>query len=450
MKLYKDYYSKFFLLISLGILVYILFRSEIYWEGSQRGYYKNYYSISIIIIIFSCITFIIRKKIKIYLSIFFISSLLSLYLFESFLISQASNLLSKKEKIFFQKLGKKIDKRSKIEIFEILKIEDETVKVVASPHYYMNKKNLKIFPLSGVSSSKTVNCNENGYYSIFNSDRFGYNNPDSEWDKIEIEYMLIGDSFAKGSCVNNPDDIASILRKLSSKSTVTTGYNSKGPLMGLASLKEYISPKVKKIIWLYFEGNDIYNLEKELKNDFLLQYLMNDEFSQNLKDRQNEIDQLANELMIRVLDKKKGETELFNSLSYKFVNFIKLYKTRQMVSAFFSNKPSSTAEYEFTDAKVLAMEKILKKAVQISILNDAEFYFVYLPAYERYVNKIDNYNYNKIRDIVDKLNIDFIDINKEVFSKTFDPLNFFPFKMNGHYNELGYLETAKIIYQNTK
>ncbi len=450
MKLYKDYFSKFFLLISLGIIIYILFRSEVYWEGSQRGYYKIYYIISICILICSCISFVIQKKIKLYLSILLISSLLSLYLFEYFLISQDSNLMSKKEKIYFQISGKKIDKRSKIEIFDSLKTKDKTIKVVASPHYYLPEKNLKIFPLSGVSNSKTLNCNENGYYSIFNSDRFGYNNPDSEWDKDEIEYMLIGDSFAKGSCVNSPDDIASLLRNLSSKSTVSTGYNSKGPLMGLASLKEYVSPKVKKVIWLYFEGNDVYNLEKELKNNFLLKYLINDEYYQNLKNRQDEVDQLANKLMLAVLDKKKRETELVNSLSFKFKNFIKLYKTRQMIKNFFSNELSSTAEYKINDVMELKMEEILKHALQISYLNNAEFYFVYLPAYERYINKINNYNFNKIKNIADKLNINFIDVNKELFSKALDPLNFFPFKMNGHYNELGYLETAKIIYQITK
>ena len=58
---------------------------------------------------------------------------------------------------------------------------------MASPHYYMSKKNLEIFPLSGYSNSETINCRENGYYSIFKSDRYGFNNPDDEWDKSKIE-----------------------------------------------------------------------------------------------------------------------------------------------------------------------------------------------------------------------------------------------------------------------
>ena len=56
-------------------------------------------------------------------------------------------------------------------------------------------KIIQILPLSGISNSETIHCNENGYYSIYQSDRYGFNNPDEEWDKKEIEYLLVGDSF---------------------------------------------------------------------------------------------------------------------------------------------------------------------------------------------------------------------------------------------------------------
>ena len=71
-----------------------------------------------------------------------------------------------------------------------------------------------------ISNVETIICNKNGYYFIYESDRFGFNNPDSEWDKKEIEYLLVGDSFTHGHCVNRPDDIASVLRTLSKKSVL--------------------------------------------------------------------------------------------------------------------------------------------------------------------------------------------------------------------------------------
>ena len=50
----------------------------------------------------------------------------------------------------------------------------------------------KILTFSGVSFAKTIMCNENGYYSIYDSDRFGFNNPDDQWDQ-DLDFLLIGD-----------------------------------------------------------------------------------------------------------------------------------------------------------------------------------------------------------------------------------------------------------------
>ena len=137
--------------------------------------------------------------------------------------------------------------------------------------------------MSGIANSKTIHCNENGYYSIYESDRYGFNNPDNEWDQNEIEYLLVGDSFAHGACVNRPHDIASILRILSKKSVLNLGFSSNGPLMEYATLREYLNSNVKKVLWLFY-NNDIQNLESELSlNTQLKNYLKDLTFTQNLK-----------------------------------------------------------------------------------------------------------------------------------------------------------------------
>ena len=59
-----------------------------------------------------------------------------------------------------------------------------------------------------------MRCNENGYYPIYQSDRYGFNNPDNEWDAKEIEYLLIGDSTTLGYCVNQSKTISANLRSL--------------------------------------------------------------------------------------------------------------------------------------------------------------------------------------------------------------------------------------------
>ena len=148
-----------------------------------------------------------------------------------------------------------------------LKKKDKDI-VVDVPPFYFLKTESNILPLSGISNSKTIYCNENGYFSIYESDRYGFNNPDKEWlghKNNNVEYMLVGDSFTHGACVNRPNDIASVLRKLSDKSVLNLGHNRNGPLLEYATLKEYIFPKVNKILWIYFEGNDLI----DLKNEFL-------------------------------------------------------------------------------------------------------------------------------------------------------------------------------------
>ena len=71
--------------------------------------------------------------------------------------------------------------------------------------------------LGGISNRYTIHCNENGYWSTYNSDRYGFNNPDSEWDKKSIDFLLIGDSTTRGACVYESDTISGKIKKLRTK-----------------------------------------------------------------------------------------------------------------------------------------------------------------------------------------------------------------------------------------
>ena len=124
--------------------------------------------------------------------------------------------------------------------------------------------------------------------------------------KKEIEYLIVGDSFVHGNCVNRPNDISSVLRDVSNKGAINLGYeHHRGPLMQYASLREYLNPNVKKVIWVYFEGNDLYDLKNELNNKVLIKYLDNPNFTQNLKPKQNKIDKIAEKIISEKLLKIK-------------------------------------------------------------------------------------------------------------------------------------------------
>jgi len=234
--------------------------------------------------------------------------------------------------------------------------------------------------------------------------------------------------------VNKPDDIGSVLRSLSKKSVLNLGYAAKGPLSEYATLREYIRPNIKKIIWFYFEGNDLDNLKAEMKSDILIRYLKDINFSQNLVKKQSDIDLIGKKLvrqeeesLAKFKDDKKIE---------KIINFIKIYRTRLLFSEE-TKVPSQLNE-------ILALTK------KLSLENNSELYLVYLPNYYRYrFNLKKESSLKDLKKIAQDLEIPFIDIDKQVFRKERDPLELFPFKMHGHYNVLGYKKVMKAVYELT-
>ena len=85
MKILNKIFSPLFLIFSLILLFYIFYKSELVFEGKNRSDYLVYYYTSIILILFSLITFFFNKKIKEYLILVLTSTVFTLYLFEGYL-----------------------------------------------------------------------------------------------------------------------------------------------------------------------------------------------------------------------------------------------------------------------------------------------------------------------------------------------------------------------------
>ena len=209
------------------------------------------------------------------------------------------------------------------------------------------------------------------------------------------------------------------------------GYSGNGPLIEFATLREYLNSNVKKVLWVYCEINDLIELSSEKDNKILINYLNDFNFTQNLKLRQNEI----NDLAINFTERKK-ESFKFSS---KLIKFIKISNLRYLI---YPPAPVPVPAPEF--------KEILKLAKNLSSKNNSKLFFVYLPSYARYIIKYDNTNYNLIKNIVRELDIPFVDIHKEVFEKEENPLKLFPFELIGHYNVEGYKKIAETLYKFTK
>ena len=280
-------------------------------------------------------------------------------------------------------------------------------------------------------------CNENGYYSTYFSDRYGFNNPDDEWDNDEIEYLLLGDSFTQGSCVNRPFDIASNLRRLSNKPVINLGMGGSGTLLEYAIYREYAPKKIKNVILLFFDGNDIKDLKRELDSKILTKYLQDKNYSQQLKEKQEKID----EKIITHINNEYNLTYKNNNsekILENFIKFIKLYRTRLQIF-----KPVMKIPIE--------MEEILTSMKKLTTENKSNFFIVYLYGYEKYKSRnFKAQNSKSIQSLAKKLNIPLLDMDELVFSKEKDPLNLFPFKMYGHYNTEGYQKISEAIFKSLK
>ena len=222
MNFLKKILSPTILTIPFLLLIYTFYKSEIYWDGSNRNYYIKYYLLSLFLFVFSIISFFFKEKIKEYLIIISITLTFTSYFFEIYL-----NL----KKTF------NYDDRIAIEVYNDLK-DEENILVTFPPFLHMIENYENIFPLSSHSKIKNVFCNESGNYAFYLSDRYGFNNPDEVWDK-KIDIILLGDSFTQGSCVNRPYDIGSNLRTLG-KNTLNLGSIGNGPLINYAVFNEYI------------------------------------------------------------------------------------------------------------------------------------------------------------------------------------------------------------------
>ena len=269
-------------------------------------------------------------------------------------------------------------------------------------------------------------CNENGYYSIYESDRHGFNNPDNQWDQ-DLDFLLIGDSFVNGACVNRPNDIGSNLRKFDLKG-LNLGVVGNGPLSNLGVLREYYV-KSKNIIFFYYEGNDLKNLKNEINNKYLLNYLIDKNFYQNLRSKQKIVDKLIMDRVSKEVEKENRKSKI--NYYELILKTLKLYSLRELVL--------SSQEPEF--------EEIITSLKDFTEFNGSNLYFIYLPDYYTVKTNFRGIDYFKIKKLINKLDIKFIDVNEKVFQKESNPVIYFPFEQNGHYNEEGYKKIANTIYE---
>ena len=450
---------------SILIAVYAIYKIYNIPENLKLDFYLAGILFGVVFSILFGLGLRMNDNLKVNLSLAVIATVISIYAIEIYLYKKTQRITEVQSKKGINEIRKDkaremnlpYDSRTLIEVLNDLKKEG----IEAYPKFYPSELlkdestrnglkigDEKIFPLSEISNQIIVQDNENGYWMKYKGDKFGFHNPEDVYGNSEVDIAIVGDSFAEGFAVKSNENISSVLRK-DGFSIVNMGKTGNGPLLELATLKEYVKPlKPKIVLWLYFV-NDIEDLNSEINSPILKRYLNEDEFSQNLRSRQKEIDRALKNFIIKTweIEAKKETQEVENNWKNKILHIPLLRSLRSKINLEPKFKVLRKEELEI-------FERILEKSRNIVSSWGGKMYFVYLPRHTQHysLKKYKIFSFNKkhvhrddVLNIVTKLNIPTIDIVKEVFDDHPDPLSLFPFRMFGHYNAEGYRLVADAI-----
>lgn len=219
-----------------------------------------------------------------------------------------------------------------------------------------------------------------------------------------------------------------------------------GPLLELASLREYLPTlKPKIVLWFYCERNDLMELKKEARTSLLLRYVETD-FSQGLLARQSDIDQALKEYVKKEIARKTvGEPERLANNSgiskhlYTLWQVVKLGKLRQKLALVYGIEEADKANIDL-------FYRVLRRANTTVGAWGGKLFFVYLPIWERYSKfQFNGESRDAVLALVKSLGIPIIDLHP-VFQAYPDRLSLFPFRVGlGHYNEEGYRVVAETV-----
>lgn len=305
----------------------------------------------------------------------------------------------------------------------------------------------ELLPLAAIANRLVVLCNETGRFVTYRSDEHGFNNPPRLWANGSADIVALGDSFAHGYCVDN--NLVTFIRARY-PATLNLGMEGNGPLLILATIKEYARMvKPKTVLWFHYEGNDLKDLRTEERSPLLRRYLTRG-FSQNLPARQPDIDRALTEYLQTLLDKsdlsiKLGELSTLlrdpGAFRKKLGSVMKLARMRSRLGLVYSEKGPAQA----TVARPTRAPDPAHTALLYDILVEAKrsvgtwggtLYFVYLPTWDRYGLMMEGGERDDVLAVADRAGLPVVDIHP-TFTNRPDPLALFTLRLPGHYTEEG-------------
>ena len=366
-----------------------------------------------------------------------ISGLATLYAFEGYLgITEIEDPIPRRAAAA-QAAGVDYDMRTKFEVVRDLRAAGESAYPSFQPWYWIDNlwpHDLK--PFGSVSRSTTVLCNETGAFSIYLSDRYGFNNDDRIYDK-PVNVALIGDSFVHGACVPPGRDIAGQLRGLG-LAAAGLGVHGTSTLSQLAVLREHARPlRPDWVVLVYFEGNDLADLHREAASPLLQSYL-DPAFSQHLIDRQANVDALLARFFEQGIEVQRAALDQ-RRLQIRVARFVKLSLLRRRLNL--------TARPPPIDSLPL-LRRLLTQIKQETEGWGGRLMLVYMPARARFAQgaRLSPQLMHRaaVLSVFASLNVPIVDVAAR-FARDADPLARYVFRSAAHLTPEAYAAVAALI-----
>ena len=347
--------------------------------------------------------------------------------------------------------GVYFDERSKREVIKDLRDTGIDAYPLITPGMFLPvRRELTVdgvVPLGSISDTTLVWCNESGDWQSYHSDERGFQNPSGIWDEDQIDIAFIGDSFTSGACVTSEENAPALVRQ-AFPNTLNLGSDGSGAVIQYAIMKEYLPElRPKVVLWMYWEGNDLFNLTEEYDALKTLRRYLEPDFSQGLASRQAAIDEGLKSIAQGELAQAAGDT-LWEDLRDTFT----LQNIREQIR-----------EILRPDVPCVQLPILTPEHLDTWLTNGAKLveswggglYFVYLPTWARYGDPDRDCNFgnddfkrhDQVISIAKEVGLTIIDIS-DAFAAHPDPTSLWPFGIDGlHYNAAGYKVVAEAVLE---
>ena len=302
----------------------------------------------------------------------------------------------------------------------------------AHPFFRLLRWSDELMPLGNSPGKMIVYCNEVGEYLVFRADQHGFNNPDSVWDHLPNDLVLLGDSYTHGACALENNGFAKMIRRRLPR-TVNLAVGGNNPQLNLASIVEY-GPylRPRNTVWFHYAGNDLSGM-MQYKDHAILRRYIDEEFSQGLIHRSSEVEQIMEGFFAENLEALRQATDSPSPLGQILLTRKSLFHLLKLnfVRGRLGLVQASSADVDFT----LFADIVERMAARARAIG-TRLHFVSLPAISQ-VGLPSTPKIDRVRAIVEAADIPYYDL-APVFTASGDIGALYAFGLNGgHLSERG-------------